>query len=375
MKIRIQNFQSLKDVSLEVKGLTSLTGVNNTGKSAVARAIMGLFTNARGNNFVRVGEKTCKVSIDFENGHTVTWEKGKGSNKYEINGQLIERVGNGAPEEIDFLGVKKTTVDGKDVWPQFARQFEQIFLLDLPPSVLSSALSNVEIIEKLESASDLAKSEHKSLNVRLQSKRNDLSKENCRLKCFEGLDDLDTDLIRQCDKDILDIERILSVLETLKSRRNRVQHEVHVLSGCSNILDKNIDAGLTEISDLIFKISKQKTRRARLGLAVSSLEVGLSELSEIDISYEFNSPLDRLKELFSRRARYASVMDLNLPDVPNDIDKEVRLYNLLTRKEKIMSAVPIAELEIKKITDEIAGLIKGICPLCERACEEGFEHD
>ena len=44
MKVHIQNYQSLKDVEFEVKGLTVITGQNNTGKSACARALCGVFS-------------------------------------------------------------------------------------------------------------------------------------------------------------------------------------------------------------------------------------------------------------------------------------------------------------------------------------------
>lgn len=378
MKVRIQNFQSIKDLSFEIKGLTALTGVNNTGKSAVARALMGLFTNARGNSFVRVGEKTCKVTLDFDDGNVVTWEKGKGTNKYEINGDLIERVGTGSPEEINFLGVSKTMVDGKEVWPQFARQFEQIFLLDLPPSVLSSALSNVEIIERLESASDLAKTETKSLNSQIQTKRLDLSKETKKLECFQGVDELEKRAfsISILENDIKENVRSISALSALRDRRVRVQSEIKILSDCSRILETDHSVSLPSLLEKILKISKSKSRRARLGLALYILEIGLSELEETPISYEFRSPLDRLIDLSSRRARFEKCLSEipTLPDIPEDLEKEIRIYRLLVKRVKIWDALPLVEKEIEKISEEMKRLVGEICPLCERACDGGSNH-
>ena len=54
------------------------------------------------------------------------------------------------------------------LWPQVSKQFEQVFLLDLPPSVLSSALSDVDKIQKLEKASGMARSDIKSFKVKDQ---------------------------------------------------------------------------------------------------------------------------------------------------------------------------------------------------------------
>src|SRR3972149_5468709 len=41
--VRIQNFRSCKDVSLEIGGMHALVGANNTGKSSVLRALDFLF--------------------------------------------------------------------------------------------------------------------------------------------------------------------------------------------------------------------------------------------------------------------------------------------------------------------------------------------
>ena len=48
MQVKIENYQSIKEADFEVKGLTAITGANNTGKSACARAIAGAFSNAHG---------------------------------------------------------------------------------------------------------------------------------------------------------------------------------------------------------------------------------------------------------------------------------------------------------------------------------------
>ena len=66
MKIQVKNFQSIKKAEVEVKGLTVITGPNNIGKSALARAISGVFSNLKGNSFVRKGESHCEVEVEFE---------------------------------------------------------------------------------------------------------------------------------------------------------------------------------------------------------------------------------------------------------------------------------------------------------------------
>ena len=38
---RVQNFQSVEDATIVIDGLTVITGTNNSGKTAVMRAIRG----------------------------------------------------------------------------------------------------------------------------------------------------------------------------------------------------------------------------------------------------------------------------------------------------------------------------------------------
>ena len=171
MEVKIKNFQSIKEAHITVTGLTVITGQNSIGKSAVARAIKGVFSNLKGNSFVRKGEASTEVEVTFEDGSSVVWEKGKKKNDYTINGKNISKVGNQAPEEIKDLKVHSIELDGKDLWPQFSKQFEQIFLLDMPPSVLASALSDTDNIKVLEKSTTLVKKELRDIKSRLKVKR------------------------------------------------------------------------------------------------------------------------------------------------------------------------------------------------------------
>ena len=98
MKIKVENFQSIQKAEIEVDGLTVITGPNNIGKSALARAVAGLFSNMRGNSFVRRGEKSCSVEIVLDNTDSIKWEKGKSKNNYTINGKSISKVGINDPD-------------------------------------------------------------------------------------------------------------------------------------------------------------------------------------------------------------------------------------------------------------------------------------
>lgn len=176
IKVRVRNFQSIKDSTIKVDGLTVVTGANNSGKTALMRAIRGVFENSPFGSLLRKGEDKITVDIEFEDGQSVTWEKGPKDNSYIINGYKIAGVGRGAPEELKDLGIFPIVAATNVVWPQIASQFDgTIFLLNRSGAVLAEALSDVEKVGKLTSALRLSEKDNRSVGSELKVRRKDLN--------------------------------------------------------------------------------------------------------------------------------------------------------------------------------------------------------
>jgi DNA repair ATPase RecN len=191
IKVRVQNFQSIKDATLVVDGFTAITGPNNTGKSAFLRALQGLFRNTRGSSFVRHGATHCTVCVTFEDGKSVTWEKGKSVNRYRIDAEdWLEKVSHGVPEPVvDVLRVHAVDIGATTVWPQVGEQFNgQVFLLDKPGSVLAEAISDVERVGRLNKALTVSESDRRKVRSKLQLRKQDEEQVQLALVKFRGLD-------------------------------------------------------------------------------------------------------------------------------------------------------------------------------------------
>ena len=132
VRIRVRNFQSIEDAEVEVSGLTVVTGQNNSGKTALMRAVRGVFENSGGDAFVRHGTDALAVHLDFGDAD-VTWTKGpKVKPTYIVGGKTIN-PGRSVPDEVTSLGVAPVQAGSGEAWPQIAPQFTgQVFLLDLP---------------------------------------------------------------------------------------------------------------------------------------------------------------------------------------------------------------------------------------------------
>ena len=55
VRIHVKNFQSIADANLVVDRFTVITGANNSGKTALIRAVQGVFANSSGDAYVRHG--------------------------------------------------------------------------------------------------------------------------------------------------------------------------------------------------------------------------------------------------------------------------------------------------------------------------------
>jgi DNA repair exonuclease SbcCD ATPase subunit len=188
-RVRVRDFQSIEDATIEVDGLTVITGPNNSGKTALMRAVSGAFTNARGTKFVRHGKDSAKVELSFSDGRTLLWEKGEKVNRYELDGKALNRVGHGAPPETATLGILPVEAAGRELWPQFAHQFVgQVFLLDEPGSVLAEAVANVDKVGVLNESLRLSQSDRRGAASELKVRVEDVAKHEAALLLFDGLD-------------------------------------------------------------------------------------------------------------------------------------------------------------------------------------------
>lgn len=231
-RVRVRNFQSLGDVTVEVDGLTVLTGPNNSGKTALIRAIFGAFTNARGTDFVRRGKESAIVEVTFPDGRSLVWEKGKKINRYELDGRVMEGVGLGAPEDVRSLGVGPIEAAGRELWPQFAHQFVgQVFLLDQPGSVLAEAIANVDKVGVLNEALRLSQVDRRTAVSDLKSRKEEASRWEAELRRFDGFEEVVERIrkVEELERKGLRIQKALEEVRSLQKRWGEASVEVQRL--------------------------------------------------------------------------------------------------------------------------------------------------
>ncbi len=141
-RIILENYMSHARTVIEpAAGLTVLIGPNNCGKSAVVSALETLARDTRGDFMVRHGEKLCSVTVETDDGHTITWKRKKNTASYEIDGREVHRV---TPNDLhQHLKLPLVTSDrnSDEFEIHFGEQKSPIFLLNGPESQTATFFS------------------------------------------------------------------------------------------------------------------------------------------------------------------------------------------------------------------------------------------
>jgi len=176
MKIRIEGYQSSKDTTLEIEGLTVITGRSNIGKSAIVRSIEAVFENQKGNNFITNGMAYTQVSLE-DLGTEVVWKKTKSSSSYTIDGKIYTKCGRGElPTDLGKLGILPVRANKRDYFPQIHSQFDGPFILgdSYSPAAAAELISASQDNQIVNMAVKLSKTSERDLNSEIKIRESDL---------------------------------------------------------------------------------------------------------------------------------------------------------------------------------------------------------
>jgi exonuclease SbcC len=234
----VQNFQSIRDQTVTIAGFTVITGPNNCGKTALLRAIQGVFINASAGPLVRHGASHLTVDIDFGDGTRIRWEKGEKINRYTLNGKVLDNVGRGVPPEVAALGLSEIKAGSDRLWPNFAQQFGGVlFLVDRPGSVVAEALSDVDKVGRLTDALRAAESDKRSATADLKIRRKDVQDAQSDLLRYTGLEEVEAlvDKSETSAKVVHSLEDDLAKAKDLSARLGSARTTVDRLKPVKNI--------------------------------------------------------------------------------------------------------------------------------------------
>ncbi|AGB41541.1 hypothetical protein Halha_1603 [Halobacteroides halobius DSM 5150] len=160
--IELENFQSHEDTRLEFSsGFNVITGPSDQGKSAIVRALRWvLYNEPLGDDYIRSGNKSCRVTVELENGFKIVRRRTPSKNGYIIidtqgEKQVFERIGRDVPQKITKLHqMPKIELDTDyETTINLDYQLDGAFLLNQTGSIRAKALGRLLDIHLVDSAS------------------------------------------------------------------------------------------------------------------------------------------------------------------------------------------------------------------------------
>lgn len=366
IKVRVRNFQSLRDAELTIQGLTVVTGTNNSGKSALFRAIHGAFQNARGSDFVRHGASHASVLLTFEDGQTLLWEKGKSVNRYEVNGVVLDKVRHGAPKEVEDFGVRPISAGNREHWPQIARQLDGVvFLFNEAGATMAEAVADIDRVGLLTRALRLSESDAYKNKEERRIRESDLEKFEDRYAVFDGVDDLKlcVDRLEVKHRRSEDLESKIKLAEDF---RRKIQDQKAIVSALHG-LDR-IQQNLTGLGRVWSQVDvTQKRIRAFEALKTQMV----SYTFEIQKAARFQPDMVRLESCVQRMRRV---------EQSKSTLRELKLHrdqykDLLLNFQSEASRLDSAEKQLQQLHQDFHQLVaeEHPCPTCHRPLDRNVE--
>lgn len=362
-EVKVRNYQSLYDVTLQLGNFTVVYGNSDVGKSSLYRAIRGLVTCEEGDSFISKGKSSGGVAltlIDSEDAYynkVITWVKHRSkSSTYYLDSQSIPEAEivhmkkdwkrcRKLPQMLeDILGFRGVVLDGERFYPNFRGQFERLFFLFESPSkkarMLGVLISNILL--------------HAIKLANVKRNRNEAS-----IRALEEL--------------------VEGFEQKLQFDWDAVAKEVKTLVVTDNRISKEVDK-FDKVHELMYK---RKLLRNRLEEAKGLTEL-LMTIRDALLSYgesrvlskavtDIRACRDKLKEQIK-----AARVDLKLPFSVEKIEKEVDLvfavmelqqrYNEIKRVEKL-SLLPKYRKDLKELGKRVKKMEKELkitCPFCKR---------
>lgn len=240
-KVRIQNFQSLRDVTISFNKYTNvLVGESDVGKSAVIRALrMVLENEVPSDDFVFLGEKDASVEVWFDSGDKITRVKGK-SNIYELHRKgeqkpkRFESFGKEIPRQVqEVIGFAPLDIGGaKGYSINFHKQTDPPFLLGELGSIKAKFIGQLSDLLLMDQVIADVNSEIRTANSNIKFSTNEKSRLKRSLDKFKILPKLE-DLLEQLKiqaSDINDLnERELHLEKLNEKRSNLIKRRDHLI--------------------------------------------------------------------------------------------------------------------------------------------------
>lgn len=363
MKLRVQNFQTAKDTTLDIKGFTVIIGKSNTGKTSLLRAAEASIFNDSITSCVRHGEKDATVTVELPS-LAYTWEKGETKNGYQITTDKgtkeYSKVGFQVPDEIPKYGFREFKIDGETypIRPQFAEWHSPIFLLNKSGKVITELMASVTRLDVINMAIRKCSTNLRRDKSTLKVREGDNKKAKRRALDFEVLDAVPTKAIEALYQECKDIEQSITVLDSYIQKKDRLDASIIALDILDGItipdqMPTDFDRKLKDLDLFIAKFYPLQDRlkaMEALDTTVVPNPIPTSDLDALRLVSDWSLKTDQY------RTKLEAMKDIDLVLVPTmDLEGAVSESDMVC---KWLKDILTYSVDIKKSSEELS-LIEG----------------
>ena len=355
--IELENFMSIKKarLSFDETGIINLKGYNDSGKSAITRALGVIFFNQykqAQKNFIKHGESFFRIVVNFDDGISILRDKYiNGPSLYEMyeEGKLIfsTKVGNtltqvkDVPLEIkEYLSMTETS-SGNYLNSQSI--YDKQFLIQTSGSENVELLNGVLKLKETSLATTELKTDINALSSSINSLVSEIGSINLSLERYEYVDRGFIELLKELDKKYDEADYIYSsyknLADLLLERSGLFLNTPKV-----DIIDYTGYQKLLQLSELFTKIS-DLTVTPTLELINSEPYVELLEILDLQKSRQKLSVLKSEIQLIDFKP--LKMLEILLKD-----------YKNLCENRKIISCISDESEAIQNEMSELADFAK-----------------
>jgi len=384
-EIEIKNFQSIKKLKFPIEGFTVIYGKNNSGKSAIIRAIRAALTNQTGKGFIRKSEKETEIKIKRDD-LNILWKKGTKA-VYTINKETYQNLNRDIPKPLIDAGFEKMDIGKKKVLPTIASQFNPLFLIDEHGTTITEVLASLYNIDTLSIADELCQKSLRSQKSLLKTREKDLDTLQVKLEKYKDFEDIkkEVDILLEQEKKINALESETTEIAAFEKNLIRLYESLKKIKPIQKIEIPDVskhEKDFTEIQELI-TLGQEYSKRISVVEQLKNIALitlpstkGLEQLSEeVRLLTEWDEALTTLEKRVKQKNDLLKKLDLtgltkSYKELKIICEEIIILEDLEKEFMSIVKSAKETREEFRKVSDEYNEKYKElsteICPTCER---------
>ena len=251
-KLKIENFQSWKQVEIDFDTFNIIEGKSSSGKTAILRAISMVLNNDWDTSWLRKGESKARVTLFYDDGTALIRCRGSENSVSLVqDGRVIDKwvkdISNSYPPEVrNIINIEEYNFSG---------QFDGHFFIGLSPNKRAEALGEFSDLSKIDQLISLeslpTESEIKDITSLLKNTVALISHLEQLFTLKKINEDLESvDLLDECLYIYDETKRLLSCMEVMKANE-----KIKLLKLEKKELEKSIEGSFCPICSNIISYS------------------------------------------------------------------------------------------------------------------------